>query len=135
MTGKNAKGARRVSVQPGGAHLIQERIYFPQESRWLQVDDVRDAVLLISPVDDKGEIEVMGFRSQDAVSGLQTGNGWDLDNLGFNFTYTIPPDSFPDRGRKYTAEFVITVLGNTPEVASHEIRSTYSILSRSGVWE
>ena len=134
LTPKQATGARRVTIQPGGAALIQERIYFQQGGRHLAQDDVRDAVLIVAPADDLDAVSVFGFRSQDAVAGLQTGAGWDVDGVGFNFTYTIPPDTFPDRGRRYKVEFILTVLGNTPDVSSHELRSTYSITGGSGLW-
>jgi len=132
---REASGARKITVQPGGAHLIQERIYFAQEGRYLQPDDVREAIMLVAATDSVDEVAVHGFRSQDSVlAGLQTGSGWDVDGKGFNFTFTIPPDTIPDRGRRYRIDFVLTVLGNTPDVTTHEIRSTYSLTGGSGLW-
>lgn len=131
---KAARRASQVSVAPGGALQVLERIWFDQESRYLVPDDVRDAVMLVAPVDGLDPTETHGFRSQDAVRpGLELGSGWDMDAIGFNFGFMIPPDIFPDRGRRYRVEFVLTVLGNTPGVATHELRSGYDVVAGSGL--
>lgn len=90
--------------------------------------------MLVAPVSDWSDERVFGFRPQDTITpGLRLTPEWDVDDVGYNFDYTIPPDVLEDWGWVYMVTFMMRVLGPTQDIGEYEIRREYEIQAGSGI--
>lgn len=48
------------------------------------------------------------------------GKIWDLDTVGYNFTFTLASGNFPSAGHKYLVEFTFTTTGGSIWTLSYE---------------
>ena len=57
------------------------------------------------------------FKGSAIFDSLQTSDAWDVDDDGYNFRDVVPGTAFPESGRRYQIEYVITlVTGETVPV-------------------